>query len=134
VEVDAGRAVEIVLRETRGLAGRTAEARAVTEESDQAVFRAEPAATGRRRQRRRDVERQFAERSLIPVGTLLGRQPDGFRPSTDRQRRRQSVDAVVLENVVALLLPEQPGDEAPAIVLRRGQPQLVAGLRVSVLG
>ena len=69
VEVGAGRSVDLGRPETLGDAGAAAERIpfAEAEEADQRVIELVPAASGRRGELRRNVERHFAERRIIAV-------------------------------------------------------------------
>src|SRR6188472_1294889 len=87
-----------------------------------------------------EIEGHLAEdRRIVVVARLFG-QPQLVRVAGDALRRvagrgrygAETLDAIFLMDLVFLVLGEQSDGVAEALVLRRRQPQLVAGLAVVV--
>jgi len=72
-----------------------------------------------------DVKRQFAEHGIIAINALLVGQPDVALGGRGVDRIDDIVDDVILDDAVSLPLVKQAGDQAQALVRRRGEAQFV---------
>ena len=117
----------------RDLAGRARIPFAEAEEALEAVVAPEVAAAERAGELVGEVEIHLAEHGLVVVFADLLRQPERVGVAADFEIGAEPVDLVLLVDVVRLALVEQADDVAEAILARRSQAQLVAGLGVVVL-